>query len=80
MISKLLAKRMYLILVLLSTTFYQTYAQEDTPFNCDFNAYLFQRNDIYALDLASGSSYLVKEDVTRDNVNAVGYNPADGYI
>lgn len=53
---------------------------QNEPFNCDYNAYLFQRNDIYALDLASGSSYLVKEDVTQGNVNAVGYNPADGYI
>ena len=55
------------------------YSQED-PFNCDYNAYLFQYNDIYALDLASGNSYLVKENVTPGNVNAVGYNPADGYI
>ncbi|KGL58540.1 T9SS type A sorting domain-containing protein [Polaribacter sp. Hel1_85] len=53
---------------------------QNEPFNCDYNAYLFQRNDIYALDLASGSSYLVKEDVTEGNINAVGYNPADGYI
>jgi hypothetical protein len=55
------------------------YAQEE-PFNCDYNAYLFQRNDIYALDLASGSTYLVKEDITPEYVNAVGYNPAEGYI
>ena len=56
-----------------------SYAQED-PFNCDYNAYLFQYNDIYALDLASGNSYLVKENITTGNVNAVGYNPTDGYI
>lgn len=55
------------------------YSQEE-PFNCDFNAYLFQGNDVYALDLASGSSYLVAEDVTPANVNGVGYNPADGFI
>ena len=42
------------------------YAQSE-PFNCDFNAYLFQYNDIYALDLASGSSYLVAEDITPGN-------------
>ena len=53
---------------------------QNEPFNCDYNAYLFQYNDIYALDLASGSSYLVKENVTDGNVNGVGYNPADGYI
>ena len=56
-----------------------TNAQEE-PFNCDYSAYLFQYNDIYALDLASGSSYLVKENITEGNVNAVGYNPTDGYI
>ncbi|EAQ42332.2 T9SS type A sorting domain-containing protein [Polaribacter sp. MED152] len=54
-------------------------AQQE-PFNCDYNAYLFQANDVYAIDLASGSSYLVKKDVTPGSVNAVGYNPADGYI
>ena len=58
---------------------FSTSGQEE-PFNCDYNAYLFQYNDIYALDLASGSSYLVKENITEGNVNAVGYNPADGYI
>lgn len=53
---------------------------QEQPFNCDYNAYLFQANDVYALDLASGNSYLVKKDVTPGSVNAVGYNPADGYI
>jgi hypothetical protein len=58
---------------------FSIYSQNE-PFNCDYNAYLFQTNDIYALDLASGSSYLVAENVTDGNVNAVGYNPVDGYI
>ena len=53
---------------------------QNEPFNCNYNAYLFQYNDIYALDLASGSSYLVAEDVTEGRINAAGYNPADGYI
>ena len=55
------------------------YAQQD-PFNCDYNAYLFQYNDVYALDLASGNSYLVKGDIAPGSLNAVGYNPKDGYI
>ena len=55
-------------------------AQEDIPFNCDYNAYLFQYNDVYAIDLASGSSYLVHEDVTEASINAAAYNPADGFI
>jgi hypothetical protein len=50
------------------------------PFGCDSSAYLFQNNDIYALDLASGNSYEVATDITTGSINAVGYNPADGYI
>ncbi|MBT8205017.1 MAG: hypothetical protein KJO20_06545, partial [Eudoraea sp.] len=50
------------------------------PFNCDYSAFLFQYNDIYALDLASGSSYLVKEDITPGSINAAAYNSADGYL
>ncbi len=53
-------------------------AQE--PFNCDYNAYLFQYNDVYAIDLASGSSYVVATDITPGNINGAGYNPTDGYI
>lgn len=53
---------------------------QDVPFNCDYNAYLFQYNDVYAIDLASGGSYRVATDVTPGNINAAGYNPADGYI
>jgi len=52
----------------------------NTPFNCDLSAYLFQDNDVYALDLASGSSYEIATDITTGNINATGYNPADGYI
>ncbi|MBL4605560.1 MAG: hypothetical protein JKY02_07855 [Flavobacteriaceae bacterium] len=58
---------------------FSSVAQGD-PFNCDYNAYLFQFNDVYALDLASGSSYLVATDITPGSINAAGYNPADGYI
>ncbi len=35
---------------------------------------------MYALDLASGSSYLVAADVTPGNINAAAYNPTDGYL
>ncbi|WP_299117767.1 T9SS type A sorting domain-containing protein [uncultured Winogradskyella sp.] len=55
-------------------------AQGGTPFNCDYNAYLFQYNDVYAIDLASGGSYRVATDVTPGNINAAAYNPTDGYI
>lgn len=53
---------------------------QETPFNCDYNAYLFQYNDVYAIDLASGSSYQVAADITTGNINATGYNAADGFI
>lgn len=54
-------------------------SQEDT-FNCDYNAYLFQYNDVYAIDLASGNSYMVAQDVTPGNINGAAYNLADGYL
>lgn len=53
---------------------------QEIPFNCDYSAYLFQNNDVFAIDLASGSSFQVATDVTAGNINATGYNPADGYI
>ena len=53
---------------------------QEIPFNCDFNAYLFQTNDVYAIDLASGNANLVAANITTGNINAVGYNPTDGYI
>jgi len=52
----------------------------DTPFDCDYYAYLFQFNDVYSIDLASGTSLLVAENITDGNINAAGYNNADGYI
>lgn len=76
-------KKLIVLLSIISLTLggYRATAQTTSiPFNCDYSAYLFQYNDIYALDLASGSSYLVKADITPGNVNAAAYNPADGYL
>ncbi len=53
---------------------------QDNPFNCKYNAYLFQYNDVYSVDLASGNSYLAASDITEGNINAAAYNSADGYI
>lgn len=53
---------------------------QDTAFNCDYSAYLFQYNDVYAIDLASGNSFLIAENITSGNINGAAYNPADGYI
>ncbi len=55
-------------------------ATQGAPFNCDYYAYLFQFNDVYSIDLASGNSLLVAENITDGNINAAGYNNADGYI
>ncbi len=68
-------KKLLLLLCITSVVYGQ-----DTPFNCDYNAYLFQYNDVYAIDLASGNSYQVAKDVTQGTINAAAYNPADGYI
>ncbi|WP_282041585.1 T9SS type A sorting domain-containing protein [Winogradskyella flava] len=69
-----------LALIALLVLSFSSLAQEDIPFNCDYNAYLFQYNDVYAIDLASGNSYQVATDVTPGNINAAAYNPADGFI
>ncbi|RDY61211.1 DUF6923 family protein [Flagellimonas nanhaiensis] len=53
---------------------------QSEPFDCTYNAYLFQYNDIYAIDLASGSSYLVKEDILSSSINGAAYNSADGFL
>ncbi|QWX85527.1 T9SS type A sorting domain-containing protein [Cellulophaga sp. HaHaR_3_176] len=69
-------KLIFVILLMISNSI----QAQSEPFECDFNAYLFQYNDIYALDLASGGSYLVAENITEGNINAAAYNSADGYI
>ena len=68
------------ILVLAVLLLGVTSQAQDTPFDCDFSAYLFQYNDVYAIDLASGNSYLAARDITPGNINATAYNPADGFI
>lgn len=78
--TNLLNKQKKFLLFILIASFNFSLFSQSTPFNCDFNAYLFQFNDVYALDLASGSSYQVATDITPGNINATGYNPADGYI
>lgn len=70
----------YLITFIALTLVSWKISAQSEPFDCDFNAYLFQYNDIYALDLASGSSYLVAENITEGNINGAAYNSADGYL
>ncbi len=68
-----------LVLGILFQSSFQLNAQSE-PFNCDYSAYLFQYADVYAIDLASGRSYLVAEEVVSGKINAAAYNPVDGYI
>ncbi|WP_178986796.1 T9SS type A sorting domain-containing protein [Winogradskyella helgolandensis] len=68
-----------LLLIVLAVFSLNSQAQ-DIPFDCDYNAYLFQYNDVYAIDLASGNSYMVAEDIMPGNINGTAYNPADGFI
>lgn len=50
------------------------------PFNCTSEAYLFQYNDVFAINLASGQAIPIGIDITTGNINATAYNPTDGYI
>lgn len=58
----------------------KTAFSQSEPFNCVYNAYLFQHNDIYAVNLASGSSVLVAENLVDTKINAAAYNSADGFL
>ena len=53
---------------------------QSEPFNCVTEAYLFQSNDVYAQNLASGNAILEGIDIDPSVINGVGYNPKDGYI
>ena len=68
------------LLTLILSVFSGILVAQSIPFNCDYNAYLFQYNDVYAIDLASGNAVEVATDITEGSVNATGYNPADGFI
>ncbi len=68
---------MLLIFLTFSSPFIQA---QELPFNCVEEAYLFQNNDVYAQNLASGSAILDGIDVNSANINGVGYNNKDGYI
>ena len=79
MMNKLYTLKNQLLIIVFTMLGFGGNAQ-DIPFNCDFSAYLFQYNDVYAIDLASGNSYQVAADVTPGNINAAAYNPKDGFI
>lgn len=71
-------KKIFLILIVVLAT-NNLYGQNE-PFDCQTEAYLFQANDVYAQNLASGSASLDGIDIDPSNINGVGYNNKDGYI
>ena len=71
-------KNQFILIVILLFNFISK--AQNTPFYCNYDAYLFQYNDVYSLDLASGNSFLAASDITPGNINAAAYNPMDGYI
>lgn len=69
------------LLVLLLVNFAATkIVAQNSPFNCVEEAYLFQNNDVYSQNLASGNAVLDGINITPANINGVGYNSVDGYI
>jgi hypothetical protein len=72
--------RMFILLLALFLIFQTQSKAQQSPFNCESPAYLFQYNDVYSVDLASGNSYLVASNITSGNINAAAYNSADGYL
>ncbi|SNR16392.1 T9SS type A sorting domain-containing protein [Tenacibaculum jejuense] len=70
----------FTLIILISFSFQGLLSQANEPFNCVTEAYLFQTNDVYAQNLASGNAVLEGIDLALDNINAVGYNEKDGYI
>ncbi|CAM1340374.1 DUF6923 family protein [Tenacibaculum amylolyticum] len=64
----------------IATLFLSITVQSQSPFNCVTEAYLFQHNDVYAQNLASGNAVLDGINLTSEVINGVGYNDKDGYI
>ena len=50
--------------------------------SCTVSAFLFQNNpsDVYGLNLATGSSTLLANDIGGIHVNGIGFNPLDNFI
>ncbi len=57
-----------------------SYTNLDCDYNCSSEAYLFQGNpsSLFAIDLSTGNSYPLGDMSIA--VNAVGYNPTDGFL
>lgn len=69
-------KRIFLVLIICSFSI----NAQNIPFNCDYSAYLFQFNDVFSIDLASGNAYQIATDITPGKINAAAYNPTDGFF
>ncbi|WP_299627319.1 T9SS type A sorting domain-containing protein [uncultured Tenacibaculum sp.] len=69
-----------ILVIILTFTFQDLTSQTNEPFNCVQEAYLFQSNDVYAQNLASGNAILDGINLSTFVINGVGYNEKDGYI
>jgi hypothetical protein len=75
------SKHTKIVLIKVFTIFFHfNLASQSEPFNCSNEAYLFQANDVYGQNLASGVATLDGIDIDPSVINGVGYNPKDGYI
>ncbi|CAA6818517.1 MAG: Unknown protein [uncultured Sulfurovum sp.] len=56
--------------------------EESNPIGCLQTAFMFQNKptDINALNLANGEMTSIKNNVSDDNINALGFNKKDGYF
>ncbi|WP_299679610.1 T9SS type A sorting domain-containing protein [uncultured Tenacibaculum sp.] len=70
----------FILIILISFSFQELISQTNEPFNCVTEAYLFQSNDVYAQNLASGNAILDGINLSPFVINGVGYNEKDGYI
>ncbi len=77
-------KKIYFLIKIVFTIIFYAMSNnlnaQGEPFNCVTEAYLFQANDVYAQNLATGNASLEGIDLTPSVINGVGYNPKDGYI
>jgi len=53
-----------------------------SPLGCIMSAFMFQNKptDINTLNLVNGEMTTAVEDISQDNINAVGFNKKDGYF
>ncbi len=64
------------------TTREEVVCTEASPVGCIMSAFMFQNKptDINILNLTNGEMTSLKENISNDNINAIGFNKKDGYF